>query len=279
MKSTLQPSLHLPLLLVVLVFGIVLVVPLVVGAAPGQAPADPVPPTDTPTPTPDPCLDLAPIEAESGAITAPMEVVADASASGGQYVRVPKSAVGDSGAVQINFTASLSRWYSFEARTWAPDETSNSFRVQVDNKPIFYWGLVPSPGGWYVQAIRVDFGDTYNVFLNPGPHTITFYAAEKDTRLDWVRLKCSAAPTPTPTMTRTATATPTETQTPTATATAVPTETPTTTPTATETTIPTPTETETATPTATVTETATATPPELPTLYIPLILKDYTLMH
>lgn len=278
MKQTTHFASQIPLLLIVIVLGVAVIAPLAVGAAPSQGPAAlPVLPTNTPppTPTPDPCLTLPQIEAEDGVITPPMEVVTDTTASGDQYVRVPKTATSDNGAVRLTFTAPLTRWYTFQARTWAPDETSNALRVQVDNDPTFNWGLVPSPG-WFIQPVRQDFGDVHRQFLQSGVHTITFYDGEKDTRLDWVQPQCAMAPSPTPTLT------PAPTNTPTATATHTPTATPTETPTATPTA--TPTETETATPTATATETATptatatATATEMPKLYIPILLKNYTMM-
>ncbi|HBY96126.1 MAG TPA: hypothetical protein DEP84_19585 [Chloroflexi bacterium] len=280
MKQTPRPALSVLLLFVVVVLSLASILPLAATAAPGRTHGEDLPPTDTPTPTPDPCTTLPQLEAEDGVITPPMEIVADASASGGQYVRVPISATSGTGAVRLSFSVPVTRWYSFDARTWAPDQTSNSLRVQVDGGPMFNWGLIPS-SGWFTQQVRQEFDGVYRVYLHLGLHTITFYDGEKDTRLDWVQPQCSLSPSPspspTPTRTPTMTATATATETPTPTDTAIPTVVASETPTATMTPTATVTETATETPTATVTSTAVAT--EMPKLYIPILLKDFAISN
>lgn len=238
-------------------------------------------PTPTATATPQPTVAAAAlvwaIEAESGAIEAPVVAIADSQASAGACIHAP---VHEGGAVSYQVQIEVSGAYYMWARVQGQALNHNSFWVSVDGDgPIKY--EIPTFGGewvWGWEVVHPAHEPVVPYALGVGPHTIRFAARESDARLDALLLTADAGfqpvgvlgdlgltPTPTvtatPSRTATATRTITPTRTTTATSTASATQTATrtgstTTPTATST----PTLTGTATRTTVAAATTTATP-------------------
>lgn len=177
------------------------------------------------------------LEAEGGALAAPMTAADLGGACGGKYVFTPQA---NSATARVNLTVDIpvTGGYYLWARAMGIDYAQNSFLVAVDDGPQAPFHVLPPdptvtlwPWGW----TRVD-GDV-NSELNLGPDA----SAGRSRRiyLPWARFPgAQAAPTATrtptalsvSTATRTSTATVTATITRTPTATWTPTRTPTGTP-------------------------------------------------
>jgi hypothetical protein len=127
-------------------------------------------------------------DAETGDLTAPMEVRAAPNASGGLYVIVPEgsgnnfdtSTYGGPGEVGLSFNIPEGGPYNLWARTIAPNEGSNSFYVTSDGTLISDWA-VPTSAGWQWNKI-------VEVFLGPGNFDVEFRQREDGTWLDQVLL-------------------------------------------------------------------------------------------
>ena len=227
------------------------------------------------------------LEAEWGALTPPMTVGTDQSASACTYVSTSEV---EAGQVALTFPLPTQDQYYLWARGMGQGWNQNSFWISVDGGTETHWEIPQVDGAWAWVWARVR-----TVNLGAGMHTVQFRGREPNARLDRIEISnwldytpfvepCVELPTatftPTPTHTPTQTATPTPTATWTASPTSTPTGTPTPTPTATVTDTPTPTNTVTPTPTPTDTCTATATPTPTATpevegrLYLPLILRQ-----
>ncbi|MGQ9585158.1 MAG: SBBP repeat-containing protein [Anaerolineae bacterium] len=225
------------------------------------------------------------LEAEWGALTPPMTVGTDQSASACTYVSTSEV---EAGQVALTFPLPTQDQYYLWARGMGQGWNQNSFWISVDGGTETHWEIPQVDGAWAWVWARVR-----TVNLGAGMHTVQFRGREPNARLDRIEISnwldytpfvepCVELPTatftPTPTHTPTQTATPT----PTATWTASPTSTPTGTPTPTATVTDTPTPTNTVTPTPTPTDTCTATATPTPTatpevegrLYLPLILRQ-----
>jgi hypothetical protein len=127
------------------------------------------------------------IEAEDGAIEAPMVVARDEDADGGAYVHVPTEFTDEPYALkgQMAFPIELKQTgiYTVWARTMGLDGESNSFFVSFDNGPRAVWNIpVPRKGkpafGWQ----RVP--GLHGAALRKGAHQIVVKSREDGTRLD-----------------------------------------------------------------------------------------------
>lgn len=186
------------------------------------------------------------LEAEEGAVQAPMTIRDDPTASACAYVA---SDLGENGVVVLTFSLDSSRVVYPWGRTRAPHEGANSFFISVDNEPERRWDF-PVGSTWSWNAMRdARTGARLGYALNAGPHTLRVRTREGGSPLDGVILSEDAWTTPAYVAPCGPTATPTITPTPTASFT--PTLTPTLGPTASAT----------ATPAVTATSTHTATPP------------------
>ena len=225
-----------------------------------------VSPTPTATATPQPTVVPAAlawaVEAESGAIEAPVVAIADSQASAGACIHAP---VHEGGAVSYQVQIEVSGAYYMWARVRGQALNHNSFWVSVDGDgPIKY--EIPTFGGEWVlgwQVVHPAHEPVVPYVLGVGWHTIRFGARESDARLDALLLTGDAGYQPVGVLGDLGlTPTPTVTATPSRTATATRTITPMRTTTATRTgstTTPTPTSTPTSTGTATRTTVAAAT--------------------
>jgi hypothetical protein len=134
------------------------------------------------------------IEAESGVLTAPMQVAASTTASGGAYIA---TATNDSGSAVYRFDIVQAGTYKIVANVYASGSGSDSFLVAVDNGPADIWDL--NPGGdsalynvWRQGVVTGRGTGTVDapqfapltIPLAAGPHTVTFRGREANARLD-----------------------------------------------------------------------------------------------
>ena len=239
-------------------------------------------PTTTPTISP-PAGFFWQAEAENGVISAPLQIIPDASASGCYAVRTAQGWAGGDAALSLELPAAGA--YVVWARVQGAGWKQNSFWVSIDEAPAFHYEIPPfaETWTWGWDIVHPDQEPAVAINLTSGPHTIHFGGREPDARLDAILITDDAdyvpAQTvvcvPTPTSTPSATATPTPSVTPTTTPTPTPTFTPTATPTPTLS--PTSTPIPTATPTATTTPTETLTPtPNLShSQWLPLLIQSF----
>jgi Fibronectin type III domain len=135
------------------------------------------------------------IEAQSGTITSPMQIVSDVEASGGAYIQTIQT---DSGTAAYAFNIDESGIYKIIARVYASDGAHDSFYVKINDGEEFIWHLNPSGNPDEFNVWREDEVnnqgtgtwdnpqyDPYNIELTQGTHTITFRGRETNCRLDY----------------------------------------------------------------------------------------------
>lgn len=131
------------------------------------------------------------IEAESGTITAPMQVQSNSSASGGQYITVASgnnsnAAAPATGRATYNFTVPSAGTYKVWGRSVCPTNSDDSFWVRVDNSTWVNWNEMPVGTTWAWDDLH-DFANnnaviTYN--LSAGAHTLEVAYREDGAQLD-----------------------------------------------------------------------------------------------
>ncbi|MEN8134283.1 MAG: right-handed parallel beta-helix repeat-containing protein [Thermodesulfobacteriota bacterium] len=139
------------------------------------------------------------IEAESGVLTAPMEIVLSAEASGGAYVATPTNYVG---YVDYNFNIVEPGTYKIIANVYGSDRLADSFQVIIDNGSQDVWDFNPNEDPalynvWMEDEVTARGTGTMDapqfdpliVQLEAGPHTISFKGRENNARLDNFYLK------------------------------------------------------------------------------------------
>ncbi len=152
-------------------------------------------PTPTPSPSPPP---TGTIEAESGSLVSPMQIVSDNAASGGSYIRTN---IIDQGTASYNFNIANDSVYKIIARVYVPDGASDSFYFKIDSQAEDTWDLNPLADPNQFNVWREDeitkrgtgtFDapqyDPYTVNLTAGNHTLTFRGRETNARLDYFYL-------------------------------------------------------------------------------------------
>ena len=128
------------------------------------------------------------IEVESGILTAPMEIQASATASGGQFVVVPEGTgnnfndgtFGGPGEASLSLDIPQGGTYALWARTIAPNGGSDSFYVTNNSTLIRQW-LIPLSAEWQWNKVA-------EVFLGAGTFNVEFRHREDGTQLDKVIL-------------------------------------------------------------------------------------------
>lgn len=156
--------------------------------------------------TPDMVLVPLSVEAESATVTAPMSKVADANASGGQYLTLPVGGVG--GKASIAVTVPTAGDYIVWGRVLAPTDTANSFHAAIDADTIdndavdnvsTIWDLpISAIWVWNKVNMRIAAGNTdLKVTLTAGAHTIYLNGREAGAQLDRVILTTDATFVPT----------------------------------------------------------------------------------
>jgi len=132
-------------------------------------------------------------EAESGTVTAPMQVQADSAASGGQAVTVAagnnsKSTPPSNGSTVVPFTVGSAGTYKVWGRVIAPTDDDDSFWVRLDNGTWTDWNDITAGSSWHWAPVTDDTKSNAVVLsdLAAGAHTITVAYREDGARLDRV---------------------------------------------------------------------------------------------
>ena len=143
--------------------------------------------------TPPPDTVTVPAEAEAGTVTAPMQVGADANASGGHYIAVSagnnsKPAAPSTGSSVIPFTVPSAGTYKLWGSVIAPTNEDDSFWVRVDDGAWVDWNDITAGGAWHWAPVTNDANGDAAVLttLAAGAHTLTVAYREDGARLDRV---------------------------------------------------------------------------------------------
>lgn len=131
-------------------------------------------------PAPTPTVSGTSFEAESGVVTAPMQILSDASALGGKYI-VQTTDTG-TGSAQYTVAIPATGQYQIRARVIAPDGSSNSVYYAVDSNSSNTWSFPDTLTNW-------AWVDGPTVALSQGTHTLSIKKREKGTKLDAFELK------------------------------------------------------------------------------------------
>ena len=138
------------------------------------------------------------IEAEDGVITFPMQIGADAQASGGQYVATDSV---DLGTVSFMFDITTAGNYMMEVRLRTPEPNMgghNSFYVYVDDETAVNYNVFHAieTNAWNMDNVSREGDGDYSDpefdpvkwYLTEDLHTFIFQGRELDTQLDLIRL-------------------------------------------------------------------------------------------
>ncbi|UYZ64948.1 PKD domain-containing protein [Hymenobacter weizhouensis] len=119
------------------------------------------------------------LEAESGTISAPMQVLSDAAASGGQYITVAAgntsgSTPPTSGIARYNLSLAQAGTYKLWGRVIAPSTADDSFWVRVDGGSWIKWNYVEVGSAWHWDEVQnSDNGNqVLQLSLAAGAHTL-----------------------------------------------------------------------------------------------------------
>jgi polygalacturonase len=132
-------------------------------------------------------------EAESGTVTAPMQVLADPAASGGHHVAVAagnnsKTSAPATGSTVIPFSVGTAGTYKLWGRVIAPSTNDDSFWVRVDSGAWVDWNDIAPGGSWHWANVTDDTNSDAPVLvdLTAGAHTISVAYREDGAQLDRV---------------------------------------------------------------------------------------------
>jgi hypothetical protein len=148
------------------------------------------------------------IEAETAILTAPMAVMTDPNASGGQYIACPAASVG--GKAVFTFSVPHDGKYAIWGRVIGPTANNNSFHVSIDTDTITnvvtngistIWDL-PVTTTWMMSRVNMrtvdtpqtDVDQTYT--LTAGSHTLYLNEREDSSQLDRVVITDDLVTTP-----------------------------------------------------------------------------------
>lgn len=132
------------------------------------------------------------IEAESGPETAPMTVVNDAAASGGQYIWVPNgngnntSATGTQGVATLTFNVATAGQYRIWGLVRTPNSNDNQFWIRMDNGSYTNWTTFTGNGSNWTWDLVNNSGaqDPIVYTLAAGSHTLRVRWREDGARID-----------------------------------------------------------------------------------------------
>jgi hypothetical protein len=135
------------------------------------------------------------VEAESGTLTAPMAIVADALASGGNYIVSPAGTTGGLAVLTVSVPADGD--YAVWGRVIGPTDASNSFQFSVDTNVITdpavngvstIWDLpISTTWTWSHLNMRIDAAGTdmnLTTHLTAGSHMFYINEREAASQLD-----------------------------------------------------------------------------------------------
>lgn len=145
---------------------------------------DPIVESVTPS-MPEP--ELAPVggltfEAESGAVTAPMQIMTSPTASGEKYA----AQTSDSGVGSVKYAIDIEKAgkYQLRSRVISPNGSSNSVYFSFDGGSFQAWNLPDTLQDWtWVDGALIE--------LTQGRHVLEIKKREKNTQLDMFELKRS----------------------------------------------------------------------------------------
>jgi hypothetical protein len=135
------------------------------------------------------------IEAETGALTSPMQVATDANASGNSYIHVPNGS-GNDGNGQAEYTIYIPQTaeYVIWGRVLAPNGSDDSFYVMMDGDSERLWDCLydGKSSQWSWDEVTERGNGTFDnpqydpaVFhLTQGEHRLTIKQREDGTKLD-----------------------------------------------------------------------------------------------
>ncbi|MFF5207254.1 glycosyl hydrolase family 28 protein [Streptosporangium sp. NPDC000396] len=131
-------------------------------------------------------------EAESGTVTAPMQIQSDPAASAGSYVTVAagnnsQSTAPATGHANVTFTVPSAGSFRVFARVVAPTTSDDSFWVRADGGAWTNWNGIPPGSAWHWATVPVTYG------LTAGGHTVTFAYREDGARLDRIAISSDPA--------------------------------------------------------------------------------------
>jgi hypothetical protein len=134
------------------------------------------------------------LEAENAAVEAPMVIQTDTLASADQYVMVPAGnrstgSVPETG--KTTFTVYLKGGtYRIWARVIAPNPESDSYWVQLNDQPAFFWNKITNSGSWIWVPVHVnnDTNAPWSFSVTEDEHNITFHLREDNAQLDMIFL-------------------------------------------------------------------------------------------
>ncbi len=172
-------------------------------ATPALAVPPSPPPPPPPPPLPPPSTSLY-IEAESATLTAPMQSLVDAAASGGGYITVAAgnasmAAAPTNGHATWSFSVSAAGRYRFWGRVVNPTDANDSFWVRVDGGAWIKWNdQAPLSSSWHWVRVWDSGagGAPVELDLAAGAHTLELAYREDGTRLDRLFIASSATATP-----------------------------------------------------------------------------------
>ena len=173
-------------------------------AASGGAPTPTRTPTRTPTPTPGGPF-LLRIEAEAGALTAPMAAASVGTAFGGQYIVTSTT---DAGTAAWTFSVPSAGTYYVWSRVLSATEKQDSFYVKMDSgaEDVYDTAQGTWSPNWQWTRLNGRGGTGMPLTINPrtfslsaGSHTLTFRGRETSTLLDRIIVTTDASFVPTET--------------------------------------------------------------------------------
>jgi hypothetical protein len=181
----------------------------------GDPPEDPVAAVpaaegeDGPGPPDDPAMPGAiAVEAESGTVSAPLQIRRDRGASGGRYIAVApginaKEAAPSAGQAVIPFAVPVAGSYRLWGRVSAPTPEADSFWIRLDGGPWLRWNALAPGAAWHWDLVRQDRAPQLSSFdLTAGNHTLIVAYREEGARLDRVLFSSDPAFAPTQTAAR-----------------------------------------------------------------------------
>lgn len=133
----------------------------------------------------------------------PLEIAVDESASGGQLLSVPsKKQSRDEpprgGRAAYRFDVPRAGTYTVLGRVSAPDGSSNSFWVRVNDGRWIKWNSLPEGDGWHWEHVHdTDAGGALvELDLSEGVHTLEIAYRESNVRLDRILVTNEPRDTP-----------------------------------------------------------------------------------
>ncbi|HEX2528929.1 MAG TPA: glycoside hydrolase family 88 protein [Geminicoccus sp.] len=130
------------------------------------------------------------IEAEAGTVRRPMAVLAEADASNGRLVAIPRSpdgpAIDPAGRMLVTVDLPRAGRYRIWGRFLAPSTDANTLRLRIDGKAWWTWDIQPHPTLLRWDSLRIDTGYATPPMLNlaAGRHTIELGYGEGGLRID-----------------------------------------------------------------------------------------------